>query len=105
MKKGYRQIIKTETLNPSIGIKNARYGEGQYFTNLQPNDYTAGQVSRRLYGMPFNTPKVKYFLRINVKGLNVIQNNPNNFLISGNKPLNLHGRIVDSGISVFKIKF
>jgi hypothetical protein len=38
-------------------------------------------------------------------GLNVIQNNSYNFLISGKNPLNLHGRILESGISVFKIKF
>ena len=72
---------------------------------LKPSDYTAGQVSRRLYGVPWNTPKVEYFIKINVNGLKVIQNNSYNFLISGNNPLNLHGRIIDSGISIFKVKF
>lgn len=104
-KEGYQQILETETLNPSIGAKNARYGEGQYLTNLKAKDYTAGQISRRLYGVPWNTRKVGYFLEIDVKGLNVIQNNPNNFLIPGKNSLNLHGRIINSGISVFKIKF
>lgn len=84
---------------------HAKYGDGQYFTNLEPSDYTSGQISRKLYGMPFNISKVKYFIRIDVKGLNVIQNNPCNFLIPGNKSLSLHGRIIDSGVSVFKIKF
>lgn len=102
---GYKNILKTENLNPSIGLKNARYGEGQYFTNLEAGDYTAGQISRRLYGVPWNTSKVEYFLKIDVSGLNVIQNNSFNFLVSGKNPLNLHGRIIDGGVSVFKIKF
>ena len=98
-------ILETEKLNPSIGIKNARYGEGQYFTNLEPNDYTAGQVSRRLYGVPWNASKLQYYIKIDMKGLNPIQNNPHNFLVPGNNPLPLQGRILDSGVSVFKIKF
>ena len=49
--------------------------------------------------------KVEYFLKIDVNGLNVIQNNSYNFFIPGNNPLNLHGRIIDGGISLFKIKF
>jgi hypothetical protein len=97
--------MQSETLNPSIGLKNARYGEGQYLTNLEAKDYTAGQISRRLYGVPWNTAKVEYFIKIDVSGLNVIQNNSYNFLISGKNPLNLQGRIIESGLSVFKVKF
>ena len=40
-----------------------------------------------------------------MKGLNPIQNNPHNFLVLGNNSLPLHGRILDSGVSVFKINF
>jgi RHS repeat-associated protein len=104
-KEGYQQILETEKLNPSVGIKNARYGEGQYFTNLEPKDYTAGQISRKLYGVPWNTSKLQYYIKIDMKGLNPIQNNPHNFLVPGNNSLPLHGRILDSGVSVFKINF
>ena len=104
-KEGYQQILETEKLNPSVGIKNARYGEGQYFTNLEPKDYTAGQISRKLYGVPWNTSKLQYYIKIDMKGLNLIQNNPHNFLVSGNNSLPLHGRILDSGVSIFKINF
>ena len=86
------------------GLKNARYGEGQYLTNIEPNNYTAGQISRKLYGVPWNTPKVEYFIKIDVSGLNIIQNNTYNYLIPGKNPLPLHGRIIDGGISIFKIK-
>jgi len=58
-----------------------------------------------LYGVPWNTSKVEYYIKIDVSGLNVIQNNPNNFLIPEDNPLPLQGRIVEGGISLFKIKF
>ena len=86
-------------------MKNARFGEGQYLTDIEPNSLTAGQVSRRLYGVPWNTSKIAYHIKVDVKGLNVIQNNPHNFLVPGNNPLPLHGRILDSGVSIFKINF
>jgi hypothetical protein len=56
-------------------------------------------------GHIWNTAKVEYFIKIDVSGLNVIQNNSYNFLISGKNPLNLQGRIIESGLSVFKVKF
>ena len=59
----------------------------------------------RLYGVSWNTSKVEYYIKIDVSGLNVIQNNSYNFLISGKNPLNLQGRIIESGLSVFKVKF
>jgi len=57
-----------------------------------------------MYGVPWNTSKVEYYFKIDVTGLDVIQNSSYNFLIPGRNSLTLHGRIVDSGISVFKIK-
>ncbi len=103
-KKGYEGIIQSQEIRPSTGNINARYGDGQYLTDLLPSNYTAGQVSRRLYGIPWNTQKIQYYLKIDVTGLNVIQNAPHNFLILNNTPLNINNRIIESGISCFKIK-
>lgn len=104
-KENYMKIMESKELNPSIGIKHARYGNGQYFTDLDPSQYTAGQISRRLYGVPWNTPKVQYFIKIDVRGLNVLQKTPHIFLRSGNNPLNLQNKIINSGITIFKINF
>lgn len=62
-------------------------------------------IRRTAPSMLWNTAKVEYFIKIDVSGLNVIQNNSYNFLISGKNPLNLQGRIIESGLSVFKVKF
>ena len=46
-----------------------------------------------------------YNIRIDVRGLNIIQNSPHNFLLPGNNSLNLQNRINGGGITIFKIKF
>lgn len=104
-KENYENIMNSKLLYPSLDPKHTRFGEGQYLTNLRPEDYTMGQISTRLYGIPWCGNKLTYHIRINVSGLNVIQNTPNNFLIPGNMPLNIENRIVGGGVSIFKVKF
>ena len=81
------------------------YGDGVYLTDLNSKELTAGQLSQRLYRVPWNTRKVQYFIKIDVKGLNVIGNSPYNFRIPTNSPVPINGRIVDSGLTIFKINF
>ena len=61
-RKGYDGIMESHELLPSSGLKNARYGNGQYFTDIIPTDYTKYQISRRLYRVPWNTQKTQYYL-------------------------------------------
>lgn len=104
-KDNYIEIMKTKELKASIGKTHARYGNGQYFTDIESQSFTIGQVSRRLYGVPWVRNKLQYFIKIDVTGLNIVQNIPHNFLLPGNNSLNLQNRIIDSGITIFKIKF
>ena len=101
----YPMLRKTKELKASIGKTHARYGNGQYFTDIESQSFTIGQVSRRLYGVPWVRNKLQYFIKIDVTGLNIVQNIPHNFLLPGNNSLNLQNRIIDSGITIFKIKF
>jgi rhs protein len=94
-----------QQLLPSTGKIHARFGDGQYFTDINPIDFTAGQVSRRLYGVPWKTNSLTHYIQIDVTGLNVIKNAPFNYYIPNNQPLIINNRIVSSGISIFKIKF
>jgi len=98
---GYKGIIESSELFASTGIKNARHGAGQYFTDLT-SGYTSGQISRRLFGVPWNTKKLTHFVDIDVSGLNVIKNAPHNYLVPGTNSLPLEGRIINHGVSIFK---
>jgi hypothetical protein len=99
---GYNAIMKSQELLPSIGVKNARYGSGQYLTDLMSEGLSSGQVSRRLFGVPWNGSKVTHFIDINVGGLNTIKNAPYNYLVPGTNSLPLGGRIVNHGATIFK---
>lgn len=99
---GYKAIMESGELLPSIGVKNARYGSGQYLTDLLSHDLTKGQVSRRLFGVPWNTKSVSHFIDIDVSGMNIIKNAPNNYLIPNTASLPLNGIIVNHGPSIFK---
>ena len=85
---GYNAIMETGELLPSVGIKNARHG--------------SGQISRKLFGVPWNTKKLTHFIDVDVSGLNVLKNSSNNFLVPGANSLNLNGRVMNHGKSVFK---
>lgn len=86
----------------SIGVKNERHGAGQYFTDLTDVNLTAGQISRRLFGVPWNTRKLTHFIDVDVSGLNVIKNAQHNYIITGTNSLPLNNRIVNHGTSIFK---
>ncbi|MNE14538.1 hypothetical protein D3C80_1074190 [compost metagenome] len=98
---GYNAIMDTKVLNPSIGLKNARFGSGQYFTDIAPGMFTKGQTSYRLFGVPWNGSRLTHFIKIETSGLNIIQNKPFNFLNPSPTPLNLKGRILGGGKTGF----
>jgi RHS repeat-associated protein len=104
---GYRSIMGKPELWASTGTKNARYGHGQYLTDITPEmigsgELTRYQVARRLYGWGFgaggkNTPKLSHFIEIDITGLVVENPAAHIFLIPNEGPLDLTGRIVRSG--------
>ncbi|NQX85045.1 MAG: hypothetical protein HRT67_03945 [Flavobacteriaceae bacterium] len=99
---GYNAIMESGLLKASTGAKNARYGTGQYLTDIAPGSgFTVGQVSRRLFGVPWNGRKLQHFIQIETKGLKVIQTNNHIYLINNTSSLNISKRIISSGKSGF----
>ncbi|WP_420983669.1 HYD1 signature containing ADP-ribosyltransferase family protein [Chitinophaga sp. 30R24] len=115
---GYKGILESGELNASIGFKNARHGNGQYFTDIAPGSVGAmskseltatqvqegqmslGQLSSKLYGMPFKTGSLTHYIEIDVKGLQISNPKNNIFLNSSNTSLNLGGRIKNHGLTM-----
>jgi RHS repeat-associated protein len=79
--------------------KDARYGDGQYLSDIAPGTKTNGQLSAAFLHVPWAGRKFTHFVEIDVTGLDVYQvkDRPNVFYIPGDKPLNLAGRIVRTG--------
>lgn len=93
----------------------AEFGPGQYLTDITPERALPGpsaglsadqveqgfmsrwQLSHRLTTTPWNASNLTHFLEIDVSGLNVFNSRPGTFLIPGEDPLDLTGRIVRGG--------
>ncbi|MEV4176701.1 HYD1 signature containing ADP-ribosyltransferase family protein [Nonomuraea sp. NPDC049709] len=87
-------------LNPSLRENNprdARYGDGQYLTDIPPSTLTGPQLSRRLVHVPFRAERFTHYLEVDVTGLEVVRGREHVFVIPSREPLDLTGRIVSWG--------
>lgn len=97
---GMKGIVDSGQLNPSLKSVNpadARYGNGQYLSDIAPGTKTCAQLSRCFLGQPFQGQRFTNYVEINVDGLNVVQGRANVFVVPGETPLDLTGRIVGFG--------
>lgn len=93
-------IVSSETLNPSLKAVNpndARYGNGQYMSDISPGTKTPAQLSRAFLNTPFQGARFTHYVEVDVTGLNVVKGRPGVFVIPNEGPLNLAGRIVSYG--------
>lgn len=111
-------IVQTQTLRASFGEKNARYGAGQYFTDVHPGMIAAetmaglskdditignmskGQAARLLFGDARKKASLNYYLKIDVGGLPIQNPRPNVYYLPNDKPLDLSGRIKGYGATL-----
>ena len=117
-KENLDSIIKTQSLRASFGEKNARYGPGQYFTDVSPSMIAAetvagltktdialgnmskGQAAIKLFGDARKKASLNYYIRINVTGLPIQNPRPNVYYLPNNKSLDLRGRVKGYGATL-----
>ncbi|MFD7920618.1 HYD1 signature containing ADP-ribosyltransferase family protein [Streptomyces sp. NPDC059740] len=85
----------TKNNNP----KDARFGDGQYLSDIKPGDKRPGQLSYAFLRTPRGWHKFTHFIEIDVSDLEVLQGTERRdvFLIPGDRPLDLTGRIIRHG--------
>ncbi len=96
---GMNGIIESNQLNPSLKANNpkdARYGNGQYLSDIAPDSKTPSQLAKQFVNIP-NKYKYTNYVEIDVSGLNLINGREGIFVIPNELPLDLTGRIVSSG--------
>jgi uncharacterized protein RhaS with RHS repeats len=97
---GMNGIIESEQLNPSLKAlnpKDARYGDGQYLTNIIPGTKSPAQLSRAFINNPYQGQRFTHFVELDVTGLPIVQGRSNVLVVPGQIPLDLTGRIVSYG--------
>jgi RHS repeat-associated protein len=115
---GLAGILATQQIWPSIRKpedpkSDAQWGDGQYFTDLSPQDASRGsahQLSRALYNTPWRYNRVKNWVKVNVAGLPVKRVAPVFSRTYGDRSIYLHlsqspldgtGRIDSWGVTPF----
>nr|WP_231905188.1 HYD1 signature containing ADP-ribosyltransferase family protein [Streptomyces sp. SID5468] len=95
-----KQIVDSQELSPSLKANNpkdARYGDGQYLTDIAPGTKTQGQLSAAFLRVPWAGQKFTHFIEIDVTGLDIVEGRPGVFLIPNSGNLDLTGRIARWG--------
>ncbi len=105
-RKNLPSILTTQVLLPSLKANNpndARHGNGQYFTDLNPYLYNSSQIAQKLISWP-NKYKYNSYVAIDVTGLNIENPEACIYVHKSQVPLNISGRIVGFGTVSMKKK-
>lgn len=97
---GLQGILESQSLRPSrvaLNPADARYGDGQYLSDVVPGARPLSDLSRAFLGFPFQGRRFTHFVEIDVLGLNVLQGREGVFVILNSEPLDLTGRILAFG--------
>ncbi|WP_307725316.1 HYD1 signature containing ADP-ribosyltransferase family protein, partial [Flavobacterium columnare] len=99
--KGLNGILESKEIFPSVKAlnpKDARLGDGQYFSNITPGTKTPAQLASSFVRRP-NPHIFTHYVAIDVSGLEIHQglNRKDVFVILNNSNLDIDGRIIDSG--------
>lgn len=110
---GLAGILESGELRASSGPIHARFGDGQYLTDIRPEQIggrtlkdaagtgklSLGQVANNLYGDSRKINSISHYVEIDVTGLDVSEPRKNTFRIANNGNLDISNRIVKSGKS------
>jgi len=98
---GLRGILNSQSLRPSLAALNpadARYGDGQYFSDIVPGTKNLNYLSRAFLGFPFQPRRFTHFLEVDMTGLNVVSGREGIYVVLNSDPLDLTGRIIGFGL-------
>jgi hypothetical protein len=97
---GYEGIIKNNTIFPSLKANNpkdARFGEGQYLSDIIPNTKRPAQLSMIFFGIPWAGKRFAYHVNINTEGLTVLHGRQYVYVIQNTEPLDITNRLTGHG--------
>lgn len=101
---GLAGILASGVMNPSVprgagGRRgDARYGSGQYFTDLAPGTLEPAELAAALYGTRRRVDRVTHYLALDLTGLPLETCRPHVFLVPNEQPLPIVDRVIDAGL-------
>ena len=97
---GHAGILQSKTLRPSLRANNpkdARFGDGQYLSDILPGTKRPGQLSMIFFGMPFAGRGFTQYVSIDTKGLAVTYGRPYVYVVKNANALDSSKRLVANG--------
>ncbi|WKD51141.1 HYD1 signature containing ADP-ribosyltransferase family protein [Microbulbifer spongiae] len=97
---GYTGILESQSIYPSLKANNpkdARFGDGQYLSDITPGSKRPGQLSMIFFNIPWAGHRFTHHINVNVKGLNVILGRKHVHLVPNSKPLDISDRLAGHG--------
>jgi ADP-ribosyltransferase of polymorphic toxin system len=97
---GMNAIVESGELNPSLKALNpsdARYGDGQYLSDIVPGSWSPQSMSSSFFGVPGQGTRLTNFVEVDVSGLDVVQGRMSTFVVPGQAPLDISNRIMSFG--------
>jgi hypothetical protein len=99
--RGLQGILASGLLHASTSAQNpsdARYGDGQYLSDVRPGTKTPSQLSRMFLNLPFYGHRFSHYIAIDVSGLSWIECRRGVYLIPNDQALVILERLRDSGV-------
>ena len=97
---GYQGILKSKNIRPSLKANNpkdARFGEGQYVSDIPPNTKRNSQLSMIFFGIPWAGKRFSHHINLNVRGLDVFHGRKHVYLIKNSQSLDISDRLIGHG--------
>mgnify|MGYP000883199553 CR=1 FL=1 len=98
--KGLAGILDTGTLNPSLKANNpkdARYGNGQYFSDIAPGTRSNASLSKQFINNPWQGSKYSNYIGVDTSNLTVVKGRDGVYVLPNENSLDLADRIVSHG--------
>ncbi len=98
--KGYKGILESKKIKPSLRANNpkdARFGDGQYMSEIRPGSKRPGQLSMIFFGIPWAGKRFTHHIDIDTIGLIVVYGRKHVYVIKNNRDLDINDRLKGHG--------
>lgn len=98
--KGLAGILDSGNLRPSVRAvnpKDARYGDGQYLSDIAPGTRTPAELSYDFLRLPYQGRRFTHYVEVDVTDLPVVEGRPGVFVVPNDAPLDISNRLISSG--------
>ena len=97
---GLNGILSSKKLNPSLKANNpkdARYGDGQYLSDIVPGTKRPSPLSYAFLRIPYQGRKFTHYVEVDVSDLKVVKGRDGVYVVPNVDPLDITTRAVNWG--------